>query len=271
MDGYFSFNSSESSRIVKGVVSGIADPKPEQTANVDLHYIFNMVLEPFQQPRRHTHLAMYIASDSEPTWTNLDNYFKKTIDDFKGPRILRALSRTTLFDAIRISYMGIMWHELSIDLVAASLRQREFAKKITSRELSAIDTPDALFKATSRYHKFLLLLNRVKKGASLVPTLDIDLVWHTHQLYAASYRNWSIEHLGVAINHDDTVSQGKLHNGLNLTHRAWSKAYGESYTPDPLDLRTPESSQRRTPFSIGSLFSRKKAPKLEGIVLTVNG
>jgi hypothetical protein len=250
---------------VKGAISGIADPKPEETANIDFHYIFNMIIEPFQQPKRHTQLAIYIDSDYDPTWTNLDKFFKKTIEDFKGPRILRALSRTTLFDAIRISYMGIMWRELSIDLVAASLRQREFSKKITSQDLSALDTPIALSKATTRYHKFLLLLKRksTKKGISLVPTLDIDLCWHTHQLYATSYRQWCIEHLDMAINHDDTVGSAELDKGMGDTIQAWSKAYREPYITDPSGG---ESSKRS--MSIGGLFSRKKIPKTEGATFT---
>lgn len=251
---------------MKGAISGIADPKPEETANVDFHYIFNMVLQPFQQPRRRTHLALYINSDSDPTWANLDKFFKKTIEDFKGPRILRALSRTTFFDALRISYMGIMWRDLSIDLVAASLRQREFSKKITSSELSAIDTTNALSRATTRYHKFLMLLKRnsTKKGASLVPTLDIDLCWHTHQLYAVSYRQWCIKHLEIAINHDDTVGSAELDKGLGDTIRAWYNAYREPYMPEHLAVQGSSSSQRRRSSLMGGLFSRKKSLKTEG-------
>ena len=245
-------------RIVKGAVSGIADPHPEKTANVDFEYIFHMVLEPFREPRRRTQLAIYISSDNEPTWQNLDKFFKLTLQDFKGPRMLRALSRTTLFDAIRISYMGILWREISIDLVAASLRQCEFSKKITSAEFLDMDSPNALFQANTRYHKFLLLLKRKfsdgKKGTSFVPTLDIDLCWHTHQLYAVTYRKWCIEHLGAAINHDDTVAEGELNNGMRETQEAWLKAYREPYVPDGV---------RRGSFSMRNIFSRRKSAVVE--------
>jgi hypothetical protein len=70
------------------------------------------------------------------------------------------------------------------------------------------------------------------KKVALVPTLDIDLCWHTHQIFATSYRVWCVEHLGEAINHDDTVGKESLDSGLKETNAAWEKAYRESYTND---------------------------------------
>ena len=173
-------------------------------------------------------------------------------------RLLRMLSRGNLFLSIRTAYMGILWRDLSIDLVAASLRQREFATKITSDACMGIDTPQALQRSTTRYHKFLLLMNRKSnsknKKVALVPTLDIDLSWHTHQLEAVSYRKWCIEHLGVAVNHDDTVAKESLDQGLRETTQAWYNAYREPYAPN--EVR--EHSKGRA--IAGSLFSfmRKK-------------
>jgi hypothetical protein len=131
--------------------------------------------------------------------------------------------------------MGLVYRDLSIDLVAAALRQREFAKKITSTECAGMDSPFALFKATTRYHKFMLLMKRQgKKHENLVPTLDIDLCWHTHQLFPRPYREWCLEHLGRAVNHDDTIGTASLSQGLRQTSLAWLGAYREAYTTDDL-------------------------------------
>jgi hypothetical protein len=132
--------------------------------------------------------------------------------------------------------------------VAASLRQREFAKKITSQKCKGIDSPFALSNATTRYHKFLLLLKRsrnvsAEKSFNIVPTLDIDLCWHTHQLYPTSYRNWCFTNFGREINHDDTISKANLEDGLRLTSLAWLEAYHEPYTTD--DLKTAYLTPRR--------------------------
>jgi hypothetical protein len=68
-----------------------------------------------------------------------------------------------------------IWRNLSIDLVAAALRQRKFATKITGN--GSQNTPLARRRATLRYRKFILLMDRRSPaaGKSLVPTLDIDL------------------------------------------------------------------------------------------------
>lgn len=95
-----------------------------------------------------------------------------------------------------------------------------------------------------------------KKRVALVPTLDIDLCWHTHQLNSVSYREWCIEHLGVAVNHDDTVGQESLDNGLRETTSAWYGAYRESYAPNE-----PSDAKSRTIAGVRGLFSRNKGEK----------
>lgn len=44
---------------------------------------------------------------------------------------------------------------------------------------------DTLTRAVVRYHGFLDIMS-AKPGATIVPTLDIDLAWHTHQLLCES-------------------------------------------------------------------------------------
>jgi len=181
---------------VKGAVPGIYDPDPEETARVDLQVILQTILEApglkVTQPKpqgRYTHLRVYADKAQHPTWTDITQSFEETTAELRVARLLRMLSCGNLFNSFQIAYLGILWKDLSIDLVAASLRQREFASKITG-ENCGIDAPSALLSATTRYHNFLLLMKRKPKEnkVSLVPTLDIDLCWHTHQLDAVSYR-----------------------------------------------------------------------------------
>jgi Glycine-rich domain-containing protein-like len=205
-------------------------------------------------------LSIYVTSATHPTWKDILNSFKKTKLDLKSARILRMLYRPNIFKSFELAYRGILWKELSIDLVAASLRQREFARKITSEGCNGIDTPFALSNATTRYHKFLLLMKREvggeKKQIALVPTLDIDLCWHTHQLASVSYREWCVKHLGVAINHDDTVAKDKLDSGLHETNAAWLSTYRESYsTNKPSAVQPSKDSKVRSIFP----FKKEKA------------
>lgn len=83
-----------------------------------------------------------------------------------------------------------------------------------------------------RYVKFMNLM-RIQ-GNMIVPTLDIDLVWHTHQLSSKVYEEWCIMSIGRAINHDDTIDAPELTNGLDHTKQLWAQAYQEDYlAPGP--------------------------------------
>ena len=248
-------------RTVNGAITGRYDPKPEETAKADLGFCLEITLHPGAPPENipptRLHLWTYVSGASNPTWTDILASFQTTTAEMKAARLYRMLSRGSFFNSLSLAYRGILWRDFSIDLVAAALRQREFSKKIISPELREIDTPSALSRATIRYHKFLLLNRRKEKmerKVGLVPTLDIDLCWHTHQLFAVQYRSWCIEHLGTAINHDDTIAKEDLDKGLHETNQAWSKTYREDYT---------KTSGLQTKSRLAGLFSRRKSKVVE--------
>ena len=139
----------------------------------------------------------------------------------------------------------------SLDLVAASLRQRVFTTRII-HECYGIDCPSGLQRAIRRYYKFLLLMKKkdkiTRKYIPLVPTLDVDLAWHTHQLFPKAYREFCLEFVGRQINHDDTFDKVSIGNGLRATSLAWLDAYDEPYTP--ADLRKAYFTRSRVAFGI---------------------
>lgn len=49
----------------------------------------------------------------------------------------------------------------------------------------------------SRYHAFLNLM--AESDQFLVPSLDIDLVWHTHQLNASAYAKDTRQYIGYFV------------------------------------------------------------------------
>ncbi|RIB01904.1 hypothetical protein C2G38_2229336 [Gigaspora rosea] len=106
------------------------------------------------------------------------------------------------------------------------LRQREFTNKMVNN--SWINDSAVQSQATIRYNKFLLLQKDAK--SCLVPTLDIDLCWHTHMLHAPLYRNFTNKHINRIINHDDTLSKSTLANGFAKTSSTWYKKFNEPYT-----------------------------------------
>lgn len=185
---------------------------------------------------RGTTLQNYIQQ-TNPTWEGFIQAFTATIRELKAARKWRDVSYTDIFSQLRGAYKGIIWRELSINLVAACLRQRQFIGKITSRDQGLYDGGNglcnysALCTAVSRYQKFMPLLKRTsfERTTPLVPTLDIDLCWHTHQLSPNCYDTWCVREIGRSINHDDTIGESTLAQGFTKTSSAWFSTYHEKY------------------------------------------
>ncbi|KPV73509.1 uncharacterized protein RHOBADRAFT_54728 [Rhodotorula graminis WP1] len=120
----------------------------------------------------------------------------------------------------------------SLDLGMAVLRQGSFVDKMcdlgwTRPERFAAD--DILLKrCIARYHAFIDLMAS-SPSSFCVPTLDIDLAWHTHQL-KSSYKLDTALATGRFIDHDDKVEEGALATGFDVTARAWKSRFGVPYS-----------------------------------------
>lgn len=85
-----------------------------------------------------------------------------------------------------------------------------------------------LRRAIDRYDK-LTQLFRDFPGQVLVPTLDMDLVWHTHQLSHARYRAGIKAITGKFIDHDDKIAKGVLNVKEGGTRRLFEDVFDEEY------------------------------------------
>jgi hypothetical protein len=79
-----------------------------------------------------------------------------------------------------------------------------------------------------KYSRFLSIKQKHPKVA-FVPTLDIDIIWHAHQLDHVNYRKDSVKYLGFVLNHNDMPSNAILLNSFGATARLWKKEYGQDY------------------------------------------
>jgi hypothetical protein len=135
----------------------------------------------------------------------------------------------------------------SIDLRAAVKRQIAFARKITSVYPYDPVPENLLSDSQQRYAKFMNLV-RVNQNPAIVPAVDIDLFWHTHQLTPSNYLPWCTHHIGFPINHNDSVSEGELTTSLDNTVSAWEVAYSEDYlnsSPGPVSSTYPAARARQ--------------------------
>ncbi|KAK7227442.1 hypothetical protein V2G26_015445 [Clonostachys chloroleuca] len=119
--------------------------------------------------------------------------------------------------------------QLANQLREAVLRQFRFVERM--HDLLWVRSPaleGTLARAAARYDRFCELMRRVP-DLMMVPTLDVDLVWHTHQCAASQYGKDMEARVGRFINHDDTVASVALENGFDRTADLYHKHFGKEY------------------------------------------
>lgn len=84
-----------------------------------------------------------------------------------------------------------------------------------------------LARALVRYHKWLNVL--AEKHELLCPTLDIDLVWHTHQLLPTYYAD-CFHAVGIFIDHNDKLTSPTLGAAFDRTGKLWYELYDQPYS-----------------------------------------
>lgn len=171
------------------------------------------------------------------TWADLSSGLSKCIKDVQSrdrcKHTVESVQRyTDMFESVQRSYQDMLWRRLSIDLVAACRRQRSFATKITANSCKYIECASELHRTAVRYGQFLGLMiipDGAKGRHCLVPTLEIDLWWHTHQLFPRLYREWCLQHVHRPVNHDDTIGESDLKRSLAQTASLWQDSYQDTY------------------------------------------
>ncbi|MFS7936104.1 putative Glycine-rich domain-containing protein [Helianthus anomalus] len=125
------------------------------------------------------------------------------------------------------------------DLISAIKRQISFYHKVGSSSFvsGAIFREDLyLEEAIKRYKGFLHLVSRnIRKNLNnpCVPTYDIDLMWHTHQLYPSSYCIDAMALVCQVLHHDesntDQSNGGNLDVSIKTTEQQWTEMFGSLY------------------------------------------
>ncbi|EUC64071.1 BAR domain protein, putative [Rhizoctonia solani AG-3 Rhs1AP] len=113
---------------------------------------------------------------------------------------------------------------VSVDLPGAALRQQKFTSQILSLGNSV-----SLTDLITQYHTFLDLCAH-HPGKALVPTLVIDLGWHTHMLSGEEYRDDCWRLFEKMVGHEDKVEEGKLASSFEETARLWKSRFGDNYS-----------------------------------------
>jgi len=120
-------------------------------------------------------------------------------------------------------------HSLDFDPIAAVHRQARFAEKMSQFNwLQSPTVTSTLRHAVDRYGKFFFLIANFP--GMMVPTLDVDLVWHTHQLSPARYMVFSKATAnGRFVDHNDRVEEEELHTGFQKVQDLYREKFADDY------------------------------------------
>jgi hypothetical protein len=146
-------------------------------------------------------------------------------------------NRTTLLKTLKRGekiairrMMSRYWENSSpfaLDLVGAVLRQGVFVEKM--KVIDWIHSPaleSTITRLIAKYTVFFKIMAQ-NPGHIAVPTLDVDLAWHTHQLSPAYYYAYAASQpTGEFIDHDDKIEENKLSTAFEWTSKRYQKLTG---------------------------------------------
>ncbi|KAI9813014.1 MAG: hypothetical protein M1832_006405, partial [Thelocarpon impressellum] len=128
--------------------------------------------------------------------------------------------------------MSRYWENSSpfaLDLVGAVVRQGSFVQKMHS--IDWVHSPavtSTMRRLVEKYERFFQIM-AANPGRMVVPTLDVDLAWHTHQLAPPSYYAYATTRTQIFIDHDDKIDEGKLGDAFIWTSKKYQKMFLEAY------------------------------------------
>ncbi|KAH7139670.1 hypothetical protein B0J13DRAFT_527345 [Dactylonectria estremocensis] len=154
----------------------------------------------------------------------------------QGTTTPRSLRPARPLPVARLSVRKMMsryWENFSpfaLDLCGAVLRQGIFSDKMYKIDwLHSPAARETMARICVKYQRFVAIM--ADNGSRLiVPTLDVDLAWHTHQLSPSAYYAYTKAVTKKFVRHDDKVDEDDLHDGFERTSKIYQEKYGEVYS-----------------------------------------
>ncbi|KAI1431765.1 hypothetical protein GGR50DRAFT_677727 [Xylaria sp. CBS 124048] len=141
------------------------------------------------------------------------------------------VSQTARFSVRKV--MSRYWGNSSpfaVELAGAVFRQGIFTEKM--HKMDWLHSPAArstMDRLIVKYERFTKIMASCPDKIA-VPTLDIDLAWHTHQLSPASYYVWMCSETKKFIDHDDKIEETRLSQAFEWTSKVYQQLFLEVYS-----------------------------------------
>ncbi|MCJ1463096.1 hypothetical protein MMC07_001701 [Pseudocyphellaria aurata] len=118
----------------------------------------------------------------------------------------------------------------ALDLIGAVIRQGSFIEKMHS--IDWIHSPAVgatMTRLIAKYGRYFKIMQKYPEHVA-VPTLDVDLAWHTHQLSPGTYYAVSLDKTSKFIDHDDKIDEGKLTEAFEWTSKTYERMFSSVYS-----------------------------------------
>ncbi|KAH8680044.1 hypothetical protein BGZ60DRAFT_428328 [Tricladium varicosporioides] len=171
------------------------------------------------------------------------NDIKKMIEvAIKNKSIVKRVNHKSTFDtgilkrSERLSIRKMMsryWDNSSlfaIELGGAVIRQSVFVDKMVSLDwLHSPAAQQTMNRLMTKYRRFIQIIAQYPLHTA-VPTLDVDLGWHTHQLSPRPYYVFTVRQCKKFIDHDDKIAEDALEKSFEWTSKTYEKLWNEVYS-----------------------------------------
>lgn len=164
---------------------------------------------------------------------------KEIEDSLKNKRYVKSSNNGTthvLRRSERIAIRRMMsryWDNSSpfaLDLVGAVIRQCSFVEKMHSIDwIHSPATASTMARLIQKYTRYIDIIASYPKNTA-VPTLDVDLAWHTHQLSPPNYYAYTVAKTARFVDHDDKIEETVLSTAFEWTSKIYQKTYDELYS-----------------------------------------
>ncbi len=172
--------------------------------------------------------------------SGIDSVRNRIESAIQGRKLIRKANNTLLTVALtrteKIAIRRMLAHYwdnssvFALDLVGAVIRQGSFIQKMHA--IDWIHSPalaGTMERAITKYKRYFSILANYPEHFA-VPTLDVDLAWHTHQLSPPVYFEYSLKTTKIFIDHDDKVDENKLSDAFEWTSKTYEKIFNEVYS-----------------------------------------
>lgn len=129
--------------------------------------------------------------------------------------------------------MSRYWENSSVfalELGGAVIRQSIFVDKMYGLDwLHSPAAKETMKRLLVKYERFIKIMATYALHVA-VPTLDVDLGWHTHQLSPRPYYDYTMAKCKKFIDHDDKMAEDQLNEGFEWTSKTYQKLFQDVYS-----------------------------------------